>query len=86
MFVVFVFPEVLSDWSDGSLSTGLLKQRPAAALQYVCETVLQSWCRQAQWMEEVLRDLRGHLGPRLHRVSLQARGRALGVFHKLLGS
>uniref|UniRef100_A0A3Q3JEX6 DH domain-containing protein n=1 Tax=Monopterus albus TaxID=43700 RepID=A0A3Q3JEX6_MONAL len=51
------------------------------ALLYVWESVLQGWCRQAQWMEEALEDLRDRLGTQLQRVSLQARGRALGGFH-----
>lgn len=76
------FLPVLSEWSDGSVCTGLWNQQPAApALQFVCESVLQGWCRQAQWMEEALEELRGRLGPQLQRVSLQARGRALGVCH-----
>lgn len=76
------FSPVLSEWSDGSLCTGLSNQQPAApALQFVCESVLQGWCRQAQWMEEALGELRGCLGPQLQRISLQARGRALGGFH-----
>ncbi|XP_070786926.1 epithelial cell-transforming sequence 2 oncogene-like [Enoplosus armatus] len=75
------FQNILSEWSDGSVCTGLSNQRPAApALQFVCESVLQGWCRQAQWMEEALGELRGCLGPQLQRVSLQARGRALGHF------
>ena len=32
-------------------------------------------------MEEALGELRGRLGPQLQRLSLQARGRALGGFH-----
>ncbi len=73
---------VLSEWSDGSVRTGLSNQQPATpALQFVCESVLQGWCRQAQWMEEALGELRGCLGPQLQRASLQARGRALGGFH-----
>ncbi|XP_044044502.1 epithelial cell-transforming sequence 2 oncogene-like [Siniperca chuatsi] len=75
------FQNILSEWSDGSVCTGNSSQQPAApALQFVCESVLQGWCRQAQWMEEALGELRGCLGPQLQRVSLQARGRALGHF------
>ncbi|XP_035533563.1 epithelial cell-transforming sequence 2 oncogene-like [Morone saxatilis] len=75
------FQNILSEWSDGSVCTGLSKQQPAApALQFVCESVLQGWCRQAQWMEEALGELRVCLGPQLQRVGLQARGRALGLF------
>ncbi|XP_026157947.1 epithelial cell-transforming sequence 2 oncogene-like [Mastacembelus armatus] len=80
-FATGSFQNILSEWSDGSVCTGLSDQRPAApALQYVCESVLQAWCRQAQWIEEALGDLRDHLGPQLQRLSLQARGRALGHF------
>ncbi|XP_028427223.1 epithelial cell-transforming sequence 2 oncogene-like [Perca flavescens] len=75
------FQNILSEWSDGSVGTGLLNQQPAApALQFVCESVLQGWCRQAQWMDEALEELRGCLGTQLQRLSLQARGRALGHF------
>lgn len=42
------------------------------------ESVLQGWCLQAQWIEEALEELRGHLEPQLQRLSLQIRGRALG--------
>ncbi|XP_041637427.1 epithelial cell-transforming sequence 2 oncogene-like isoform X2 [Cheilinus undulatus] len=75
------FQNILSEWSDGSISTGLCNQHSnTPALHYVHESVLQSWCRQAQWMEEALGDLRNHLGPHLQQASLQARGRALGRF------
>ena len=82
--LLFIIPPplpVLSEWSDGSVCTGLSNQGPSApALQFVCESVLQGWCRQAEWMEEALEGLRGHLGPQLQRLSLEARGRALGGF------
>ncbi|KAI3365829.1 hypothetical protein L3Q82_000820 [Scortum barcoo] len=75
------FQNILSEWSDGSVGTGLSNQQPAApALQFVCDGVLQGWCMQAQWMEEALWELRGRLGPQLQRTSLQARSRALGHF------
>ncbi|XP_076579684.1 epithelial cell-transforming sequence 2 oncogene-like [Chaetodon auriga] len=75
------FQNILSEWSDGSVCSGVSNLQPAApALQFVCEIVLQGWCRQAQWMEEALEELRGCLGPQLQRVSLRARGRALGHF------
>ncbi|KAM9334147.1 epithelial cell-transforming sequence 2 oncogene-like [Symphorus nematophorus] len=75
------FQNILSEWSDGSVGTGLSNQQPAGpALQFVCESVLQGWCTQAQWMEEALGELRGRLRPQLQRLSLQARGRALGHF------
>lgn len=74
---------VLSEWSDSSVRVGLSDQQPAApALRYVCEDVLQGWCRQAKWMDEALGELRVCLGPQLQRVSLQARGRALGGSHE----
>lgn len=70
---------VLSEWSDGSIGAGPSTQSPAApALQFVIESVLQGWCWQAQWLEEALEELRGHLEPQLQRLSLQIRGRALG--------
>lgn len=70
---------VLSEWSDGSVCAAPSTQCPAApALQFVSESVLQGWCRQAQWIEEALEELRGHLEPQLQRLSLQIRGRALG--------
>uniref|UniRef100_A0A3Q3FK35 Coiled-coil domain containing 28A n=1 Tax=Labrus bergylta TaxID=56723 RepID=A0A3Q3FK35_9LABR len=76
------FQNILSEWSDSSVCTRFSKEQPAGpALLYVCESVLQGWCRQAQWMEEALGELRGRLGPQLQRASLQARGRALGGFH-----
>ncbi|KAF0045879.1 hypothetical protein F2P81_002408 [Scophthalmus maximus] len=72
------FQNILSEWSDSSVRVGLSDQQPAApALRYVCEDVLQGWCRQAKWMDEALGELRVCLGPQLQRVSLQARGRAL---------
>ncbi|KAG7234568.1 hypothetical protein INR49_004470 [Caranx melampygus] len=76
------FQNILSEWSHSSVcSTRPPNQPPAApALQYVCESVLQGWCREAKWMEEALVELRPCLGPQLQQVSLQARGRALGHF------
>ncbi|KAM8902595.1 epithelial cell-transforming sequence 2 oncogene-like isoform 2-T2 [Spinachia spinachia] len=80
-FATGSFQNILSEWSDGAGRTGLWEQRPASpALRFVCEGVLQGWCREAQWMEEALGELRGRRGPHLRRVSLQARGRALGHF------
>ncbi|CAJ1087532.1 epithelial cell-transforming sequence 2 oncogene-like [Xyrichtys novacula] len=75
------FQNILSDWSDGSLCPGLSSQHQTSPpLLYVCESVLQAWCRQAQWMEEALGELRDRLGSQLQRARLQARGRALGHF------
>ncbi|XP_040056103.2 epithelial cell-transforming sequence 2 oncogene-like isoform X1 [Gasterosteus aculeatus] len=80
-FAAGSFQNILSEWSDGAVHTGLSEQQPASpARQFVCESVLQGWCRQAQWMEEALGELRDCRGPQLQSVSLQARGRALGHF------
>lgn len=73
-------PAVLDRWSDGSSSAGPPPQQAAVpALRFVSDSALQGWCRQAEWMEEALQELRGLLGPRLQRLSLQIRGRALGA-------
>ncbi|XP_067439428.1 epithelial cell-transforming sequence 2 oncogene-like isoform X1 [Thunnus thynnus] len=75
------FQNILSEWSDSSLCVELSNQQPGTpAHQYVCESLLQVWCRQAEWVEEALGELRGFLGPHLQQVSLEARGRALGQF------
>ncbi|XP_056157478.1 epithelial cell-transforming sequence 2 oncogene-like isoform X2 [Lampris incognitus] len=79
------FQNILGEWSHSGVCAGvsnlhICEDAVVPALHYVSEDVLQGWCRQAQWMEEVLRDLRGLLGPQLHRVSLEARGRAMGYF------
>ncbi|KAM4602137.1 epithelial cell-transforming sequence 2 oncogene-like [Polymixia lowei] len=80
------FQNILSEWSGSSVRACVSNRRVceeeagAPALRYVCQSALQGWCRQAQWMEDVLGDLRCLLGPRLHRLSLEARGRALGHF------
>uniref|UniRef100_A0A3B4H2W5 Epithelial cell transforming 2 like n=1 Tax=Pundamilia nyererei TaxID=303518 RepID=A0A3B4H2W5_9CICH len=80
------FQNILSEWSDGNVPTGLSENQPALpALQYVCEAVLQGWCAQAHWMEEALVELRSTLGLQLQWTSLQARGRALGEFHVRVG-
>ncbi|XP_056287556.1 epithelial cell-transforming sequence 2 oncogene-like isoform X2 [Pseudoliparis swirei] len=80
-FATGSFQNILGEWSDGRVCTGLSEQRAASpALRFVCEDALLGWCRQAQWMEEALGQLRGSWGPQLHGVSLQARGRALGHF------
>ncbi|XP_054864655.1 epithelial cell-transforming sequence 2 oncogene-like isoform X2 [Amphiprion ocellaris] len=74
------FQNVLSEWSVSAGSRLYDQQSAAPALQYVNDGVLQFWCRQAQWMEEVLVELRGFMGPRIQQISLQTRGRALGYF------
>ncbi|XP_043965999.1 epithelial cell-transforming sequence 2 oncogene-like isoform X1 [Gambusia affinis] len=73
-FATGSFQNILSEWSGGN-------QDPAApALSYVTDSVLLGWCRQARWMEEVLVRLRKSLELQLQQASLQARGRALGLF------
>ncbi|XP_029927776.1 epithelial cell-transforming sequence 2 oncogene-like isoform X2 [Myripristis murdjan] len=74
------FQNILSEWSAGSVCDSVCEEAAAPALRYMCEGVLQGWCRQAQWMEEALGELRGLVGLKLQRFSLQARGRALGHF------
>ncbi|XP_034030458.1 epithelial cell-transforming sequence 2 oncogene-like isoform X2 [Thalassophryne amazonica] len=79
------FQNILGEWSDGTLCHGVLKQRVSEqaadpAMHYVCESVLQGWCRQAQWMEDALGQMRDFLRPQLQRLSLDTRGRALGYF------
>ncbi|KAF7663196.1 hypothetical protein LDENG_00214700 [Lucifuga dentata] len=79
------FQNILGEWSDSSVCDRLsnrpvCEEAAAPALKYVHESVLQSWCRQAEWMEEALRELSGCLGPQLQRVGHEARGRALGYF------
>nr|XP_015802154.2 epithelial cell-transforming sequence 2 oncogene-like [Nothobranchius furzeri] len=72
------FQNILSEWSSGAGLEG--QQRAAPALQYVSDGILQAWCRQAEWMEQVLEELRRTLESQLRQTSLQARGRALGHF------
>uniref|UniRef100_A0A3Q2ZXQ8 Coiled-coil domain containing 28A n=1 Tax=Kryptolebias marmoratus TaxID=37003 RepID=A0A3Q2ZXQ8_KRYMA len=70
--------------APAGLATGSFQNsesHPAvAALRYVSGGVLQAWCRQAEWMEEALQELRRSLKVQLQQSSLQARGRALGRF------
>ncbi|KAM8872610.1 epithelial cell-transforming sequence 2 oncogene-like isoform 2-T3 [Synchiropus picturatus] len=75
------FQNILGEWSDGSVCAGLSHDQPGGpALEYLCESVLQGWCYQAQWMEDALLEMRRILGSRLQCVSHEARGRALGHF------
>lgn len=89
---MFCYPSlVLSDWSDGSIGAiGLADPQPVGpALHYICEPVLMGWCRQAQWIEEALVEMKNCLEFRLQQVGLQARGRALGgclISSKLFGT
>ncbi|XP_051913673.1 epithelial cell-transforming sequence 2 oncogene-like isoform X3 [Hippocampus zosterae] len=79
-FATGSFQNILSDWSDGSIGAiGLSDPQPGGpALHYICEPVLIGWCRQAQWIEEALAEMKNCLEFRLQQVGLQARGRALG--------
>lgn len=81
LFNALLFLPVLGEWCDGSVRVEPASQQLAVApaLQFVWDGVLQAWCRQAQWMEEALGELRLKLGPRLQGASLLARGRALGM-------
>nr|XP_019959671.1 PREDICTED: epithelial cell-transforming sequence 2 oncogene-like isoform X2 [Paralichthys olivaceus] len=80
-FATGSFQNILSEWSNSGVCAGPSNQRPASpGLHYVTESVLEGWCRQAEWMEEALGQLRVCLGPRLQQVGLQARGRALGHY------
>ncbi|XP_068446805.1 epithelial cell-transforming sequence 2 oncogene-like [Clinocottus analis] len=80
-FAAGSFQNILGEWSDGRVCGGPSEQRPASpALRFVREAALLGWCRQAQWMEEALGELRARRGPQLRRVGLQAGGRALGHF------
>lgn len=81
LFNTHLFLPVLGEWCDGSMRVEPANQQlaMAPALQFVWDGVLQVWCRQAQWMEEALGELRPKLGPQLQGVSLLASGRALGM-------
>ncbi|KAM4711175.1 epithelial cell-transforming sequence 2 oncogene-like [Anableps anableps] len=75
------FQNILSEWSGGDGGAAAVDQQLAApALRYVSDSVLLGWCREARWMEEVLTQLRNSLQLQLQQASLQARGRALGLF------
>ncbi|KAL4623913.1 epithelial cell-transforming sequence 2 oncogene-like [Arapaima gigas] len=47
---------------------------------YFSEALLLSWVKQAQWLEEVLGNLREKLRPQLNQLGKEIRGRALGQF------
>ncbi|XP_038136843.1 epithelial cell-transforming sequence 2 oncogene-like [Cyprinodon tularosa] len=75
------FQNILSEWSSGAGAAASVEQDQAAPpLQYIFDDVLLNWCRQAEWMEEVLVRLRATLELQLQQASVQARGRALGLF------
>ncbi|XP_024918251.1 epithelial cell-transforming sequence 2 oncogene-like isoform X2 [Cynoglossus semilaevis] len=75
------FQNILGEWTDSSMFTGQCQDHSASpALQYVWNSVLQSWCTQSRWVEEALEELRVYLGLQLKKISSQGRGRALGNF------
>ncbi|KAM9820828.1 epithelial cell-transforming sequence 2 oncogene-like [Neosynchiropus ocellatus] len=75
------FQNILGEWADGSVCATLSNGQPGGpALEYVCESALQGWCNQAQWMEDALQEMRRILDSKLQRISHEARGRALGHF------
>uniref|UniRef100_A0A3P9K2P9 Coiled-coil domain containing 28A n=1 Tax=Oryzias latipes TaxID=8090 RepID=A0A3P9K2P9_ORYLA len=75
------FQNILGEWSSSEVHVGFAAQHPATPpLQYVNEDVLHGWCRQAEWLEEALQELRSSVEASLQQLSLQARGRALGYF------
>uniref|UniRef100_A0A8C1F8I7 Coiled-coil domain containing 28A n=1 Tax=Cyprinus carpio carpio TaxID=630221 RepID=A0A8C1F8I7_CYPCA len=62
---------ILSEWSGSGEFPPLV---------YLHETFLLSWCRQAEWIEEACKHLRKQLGPQLHFLCQEIRGRILGLF------
>uniref|UniRef100_A0A8C1KCJ8 Coiled-coil domain containing 28A n=1 Tax=Cyprinus carpio TaxID=7962 RepID=A0A8C1KCJ8_CYPCA len=60
---------ILSEWSGSGEFPPLV---------YLHETFLLSWCRQAEWIEEACKHLRKQLGPQLHFLCQEIRGRILG--------
>uniref|UniRef100_A0A8C2D9J6 Coiled-coil domain containing 28A n=1 Tax=Cyprinus carpio TaxID=7962 RepID=A0A8C2D9J6_CYPCA len=67
LFLCFLL--VLSEWSGSGEFPPLV---------YLHETFLLSWCRQAEWIEEACKHLRKQLGPQLHFLCQEIRGRILG--------
>ncbi|KAK2878446.1 hypothetical protein Q8A67_019237 [Cirrhinus molitorella] len=65
------YQHILSEWS------GYGEFPP---LVYLHETLLLTWCRQAEWIEEACKNLRKQLGPQLHFMCQEIRGRILGLF------
>ncbi|XP_077579152.1 epithelial cell-transforming sequence 2 oncogene-like [Stigmatopora nigra] len=74
------FQNILSEWSDGSIGPfGFSDPQPGGqALRYIIKPVLHGWCRQAEWMEEALGEMKRCLDHQLQQLGIQARGRALG--------
>uniref|UniRef100_A0A4W4HL19 Epithelial cell transforming 2 like n=1 Tax=Electrophorus electricus TaxID=8005 RepID=A0A4W4HL19_ELEEL len=60
---------ILSEWSG---------QGEYPPLLYLGEGPLLSWCRQAEWMEQILGTLRSQLASQLPLLSQETRGRMLG--------
>ncbi|XP_035388387.1 epithelial cell-transforming sequence 2 oncogene-like isoform X2 [Electrophorus electricus] len=65
------YKHILSEWSG---------QGEYPPLLYLGEGPLLSWCRQAEWMEQILGTLRSQLASQLPLLSQETRGRMLGVF------
>ncbi|XP_052436960.1 epithelial cell-transforming sequence 2 oncogene-like isoform X1 [Carassius gibelio] len=65
------YQHILSEWSGSGEFPPLV---------YLHETFLLSWCRQAEWVEEACKHLRKQLGPQLHFMCQEIRGRILGLF------
>ncbi|RVE75252.1 hypothetical protein OJAV_G00015060 [Oryzias javanicus] len=72
------FQNILSEWSHSDMHLGFSGEHPP--LQYINDGVLHGWCRQAEWLEEALQEMRSSSEASLQQLSLQARGRALGYF------
>ncbi|XP_052009835.1 epithelial cell-transforming sequence 2 oncogene-like [Xyrauchen texanus] len=64
------YQHILSEWSG----TGEFPP-----LVYLHETLLLSWCRQAEWIEEACKQLQKQLGPQMHFLCREIRGRILGL-------
>ncbi|KTF92725.1 hypothetical protein cypCar_00027745 [Cyprinus carpio] len=69
MFFKEHFLLVFSEWSGSGKFPPLV---------YLYETLLLSWCRQAEWIEETCKDLGKQLGPQLHFMCQEIIGRILG--------
>ncbi|KAK7153209.1 hypothetical protein R3I93_011187 [Phoxinus phoxinus] len=65
------YQHILSEWSGSGEFPPLV---------YLHESLLLSWCRQAEGIEEACKELRKHLGPRLDFMCQEIRGRILGLF------
>uniref|UniRef100_A0A671RB53 Coiled-coil domain containing 28A n=1 Tax=Sinocyclocheilus anshuiensis TaxID=1608454 RepID=A0A671RB53_9TELE len=63
------YQHIFSEWSGSGEFPPLV---------YLHESLLLSWCRQAEWIEEACKDLRKQLGPQLHFMCQEIRGRILG--------